>query len=74
MKTNLVDSDRGRRGTRGLRIRPTSNDQLDEARAQVQTLSQDPLASQAASRELTPRATSCSRPRMRSRKRVPRKK
>jgi outer membrane protein OmpA-like peptidoglycan-associated protein len=32
---------------------PKKNDQLDEARAQVQTLSQDPLASQAASRELT---------------------
>lgn len=32
---------------------PTTNSQLDEARAQVQTLSQDPLASQAASRELT---------------------
>lgn len=32
---------------------PTQNDQLDQAQAKVQTLSQDPLASQAASRELT---------------------
>ena len=31
---------------------PSKNDQLDQARSQVQTLSQDPLASQAASREL----------------------
>lgn len=31
---------------------PSKNDQLDQARAQVQTLSQDPLAAQAASREL----------------------
>lgn len=32
---------------------PKKNDQLDQARAEVQTLSQDPLASQVASRELT---------------------
>ena len=32
---------------------PKKNDQLDQARAQVQTLSQDPLAAQVASRELT---------------------
>lgn len=32
---------------------PKKNDQLDQARAEVQTLSQDPLSSQAASRELT---------------------
>jgi outer membrane protein OmpA-like peptidoglycan-associated protein len=31
---------------------PQRNDQLEQARAQVQTLSQDPLATQAASREL----------------------
>jgi len=36
----------------GCASAPKRNDQLEQARAQVQTLSQDPLASQAASREL----------------------
>jgi outer membrane protein OmpA-like peptidoglycan-associated protein len=37
----------------GCASAPERNDQLDQARAQVQSLSQDPLATQAASRELT---------------------
>lgn len=36
----------------GCATAPTHNDQLDRAQSQVQTLSQDPMASQAASREL----------------------
>jgi outer membrane protein OmpA-like peptidoglycan-associated protein len=36
----------------GCASAPKKNDQLDQARAEVQTLSQDPLSTQAASREL----------------------